>query len=43
WQGIFEPKTPKGKSQPMPQHRAMQENFAAKDYGQTEMPSWAQE
>ncbi|HBE4464311.1 TPA: replication protein [Escherichia coli] len=43
WQGIFEPKTPKGKSQPRPQHRAMQENFAAKDYGQTEMPSWAQE
>lgn len=33
WQGIFEPKTPKGKSQPRPQQRAMQENFAAKDYG----------
>ncbi|HHZ0398151.1 TPA: replication protein [Escherichia coli] len=43
WQGIFEPKTPKGKSQPRTQQRAMQENFAAKDYGQTEMPSWAQE
>lgn len=43
WQGIFEPKTPKWKSQPRPQQRAMQENFAAKDYGQTEMPSWAQE
>ncbi|ELZ5589967.1 replication protein [Escherichia coli] len=43
WQGIFEPKTPKAKPQPRPQHRAMQENFAAKDYGQTEMPSWAQE
>ncbi|HDW3950660.1 TPA: replication protein [Escherichia coli] len=43
WQGIFEPKTPKGKSQPRPQQRAMQESFAAKDYGQTEMPSWAQE
>lgn len=43
WQGIFEPKTPKGKSQPRPQNRAMQENFATKDYGQTEMPSWAQE
>ncbi|HAN6094169.1 TPA: replication protein [Escherichia coli] len=43
WQGIFEPKTPKGKSQPRPQQRAMQENFATKDYGQTEMPSWAQE
>lgn len=43
WQGIFEPKTPNGKSQPRPQHRAMQENFATKDYGQTEMPSWAQE
>ena len=43
WQGIFEPKTPKGKSQPRPQQRAMQENFAAKDYGQTEMPTWAQE
>ncbi|ELN3541999.1 replication protein [Escherichia coli] len=43
WQGIFEPKTPKGKYQPRPQQRAMQENFAAKDYGQTEMPSWAQE
>ncbi|AZT29212.1 replication protein [Salmonella enterica subsp. enterica serovar Moero] len=43
WQGIFEPKTPKGKSQHRPQQRAMQENFATKDYGQTEMPSWAQE
>lgn len=43
WQGVFEPKTPKGKSQPRPQQRAMQENFSAKDYGQTEMPSWAQE
>ncbi|HAK3593362.1 TPA: replication protein [Salmonella enterica] len=43
WQGIFEPKTPKGKSQQRPQQRAMQENFAIKDYGQTEMPSWAQE
>ncbi|WP_139594563.1 replication protein [Escherichia coli] len=43
WQGIFEPKTPKGKSQPRPQQRAMQENFAAKDYGKTEMPSWAQQ
>ncbi|HCD2195667.1 TPA: replication protein [Escherichia coli] len=43
WQGIFEPKTPKGKSQPRPQHRAMQENFTAKDYGKTEIPSWAQE
>lgn len=43
WQGVFEPKTPKGKPQPRPQHRAMQENFATKDYGQTEMPSWAQE
>ncbi|HCI7773145.1 TPA: replication protein [Escherichia coli] len=43
WQGIFEPKIPKGKSQPRLQHRAMQENFATKDYGQTEMPSWAQE
>ncbi|EDQ9954142.1 replication protein [Salmonella enterica subsp. diarizonae] len=43
WQGIFEPKTPKGKSQQRPQQRAMQENFATKDYGQTEMPSWAQE
>lgn len=43
WQGIFEPKTPKGKSQQRPQQRAMQENLATKDYGQTEMPSWAQE
>lgn len=43
WQGIFEPKTPKGKSQHRPQQLAMQENFATKDYGQTEMPSWAQE
>ena len=35
WQGIFEPKTPKGKSQPRPQHELCSENFATKDYGQT--------
>jgi phage replication O-like protein O len=43
WQGLFEPKQIK---QPLqnksPQHR-MPENFSAKDYGQTEMPSWATE
>ncbi len=40
WQGLFEPKT--GKQQQKPQSR-MPENFATKDYGRTEMPSWAQE
>ncbi|HCC4463062.1 TPA: replication protein [Citrobacter freundii] len=43
WQGIFEPKQPKGQSQFRTQQRAMTESFATKDYGQTEIPSWAQE
>lgn len=43
WQGIFEPKQPKGQSQFRTQQRAMPESFSTKDYGQTEIPSWAQE
>lgn len=43
WQGIFEPKQPKGQQQFRSQQRAMQESFATKDYGQTDIPSWAQE
>lgn len=43
WQGIFEPKQPKGQQQFRSQQRAMPESFATKDYGQTDIPSWAQE
>ncbi|MEE9690370.1 replication protein [Enterobacter sp. HK169] len=43
WQGIFEPKQPKGQAQFRSQQRAMPESFATKDYGQTDIPSWAQE
>lgn len=43
WQGIFEPKQPKVRAQPRTQQRAMPENFSTKDYGQTDIPSWAQE
>ncbi|WP_251907182.1 replication protein [Klebsiella quasipneumoniae] len=38
WQGLFEPKG--AKPQPRQQVRVA-ENFAGKDYGQTEIPSWA--
>lgn len=43
WQGIFEPKQQKGQQQFRSQQRAMPESFATKDYGQTDIPSWAQE
>lgn len=40
WQGLFEPKG--SKPQPRQQVRVA-ENFAGKDYGQTEIPSWARD
>ena len=40
WQGLFEPKSAKQPSRPQPR---INENFAGKDYGKTEIPSWAQE
>lgn len=40
WQGLFEPKG--AKPQPRQQVRVT-ENFAGKDYGQTEIPSWARD
>ncbi|HEI1740355.1 replication protein [Escherichia coli] len=40
WQGLFEPKG--SKPQPRQQTRVA-ENFAGKDYGQTEIPSWARD
>ncbi|UVW54620.1 replication protein [Klebsiella variicola] len=40
WQGLFEPKG--AKPQPRQQVRVA-ENFAGKDYGQTEIPSWARD
>ncbi|HFZ1660947.1 TPA: replication protein [Klebsiella aerogenes] len=40
WQGLFEPKG--AKHQPRQQVRVA-ENFAGKDYGQTEIPSWARD
>lgn len=44
WQGLFEPGMPRSpsvtRSIPL---RGMQENFAEKDYGKTEIPSWARE
>lgn len=40
WQGLFEPKG--AKSQPRQQVRVA-ENFSGKDYGQTEIPSWARD
>lgn len=43
WQGIFEPKQPKGQAPFRSQQRAIPESFATKDYGQTDIPSWAQE
>ena len=38
WQGLFEPK---GAKQPSRAPSRVSENFAGKDYGQTEIPSWA--
>lgn len=43
WQGIFEPKHPKGQTQFRSQQRPTPESFATKDYGQSDMPAWAQE
>lgn len=43
WQGIFEPKQPKGQSQFRSQQRAIPENFATKDYGTTDIPPWARD
>ena len=40
WQGLFEPKT--AKQTPRAQSR-VSENFAGKDYGQTEIPAWARD
>ncbi|EMQ1296189.1 replication protein [Klebsiella pneumoniae] len=40
WQGLFEPKG--AKPQPRQQVRVT-ENFAGKDYGRTEIPSWARD
>lgn len=40
WQGLFEPKVGRQSSR-APARPA--ENFASKDYGETEIPSWAQE
>lgn len=40
WQGLFEPNG--SKPQPRQQTRVA-ENFAGKDYGQTEIPSWARD
>lgn len=38
WQGLFEPK---GAKQPSRAPSRVSENFAGKDYGQTEIPAWA--
>ena len=40
WQGLFEPK---GAKQPSRVPSRVSENFAGKDYGQTEIPSWARD
>ena len=40
WQGLFEPK---GIKQPARNQSRVSENFAGKDYGQTEIPSWARD
>ena len=40
WQGLFEPK---GAKQPSRTPSRVSENFAGKDYGQTEIPSWARD
>ncbi|TXE41404.1 replication protein [Serratia marcescens] len=43
WQGIFEPKVAKNHQPVRPNQRSLPENFATKDYGQTDIPSWAME
>lgn len=40
WQGLFEPKGAKPKPR---QQVRVAENFSGKDYGQTEIPSWARD
>ncbi|HDU1485773.1 TPA: replication protein [Klebsiella pneumoniae] len=40
WQGLFEPK---GAKQPSRVPSRVSENFAGKDYGQTEIPAWARD
>ena len=40
WQGLFEPK---GIKQPARNQSRVSENFAGKDYGQTEIPAWARD
>lgn len=40
WQGLFEPK---GSKQPSRAPSRVSENFAGKDYGQTEIPAWARD
>ncbi|MGT5005404.1 replication protein [Escherichia coli] len=40
WQGLFEPK---GAKQPVRNQSRIPENFAGKDYGTTEIPSWARD
>lgn len=40
WQGLFEPK---GTRQPVRNQSRIPENFAGKDYGTTEIPSWARD
>lgn len=44
WQGLFEPDMPKVSASPRPPLQSrMPENFASKNYGKTEIPSWAKE
>ncbi|HGE8334246.1 TPA: replication protein [Serratia marcescens] len=43
WQGIFEPKVAKNHQPVRPNQRALPEKFATKNYGQTDIPSWAME
>lgn len=43
WQGIFAPKQIKQHESPRQNRIATQENFSKKDYGKTEIPSWARE
>lgn len=40
WQGLFDPK---GAKQPSRAPSRVSENFAGKDYGQTEIPAWARD
>ncbi|MGE1562103.1 replication protein [Pantoea septica] len=44
WQGLFEPDNSRGpaRQQPAPS-RAVAERFSEKDYGSTQMPSWAED